>query len=81
VRNINIYITNVYINCKEESIKAAEEDIDSLQQQRTIGDGHISLGDVEEKDAIAQKLIADENEELKLIQTNCHTDLDTISKN
>ena len=37
----------------EESIKAAEEDIDSLQQQRTIKDGHISLGDVE-KEAIGQ---------------------------
>jgi len=76
--------THFYIDIttyKEESIKAAEEDIDSLQQQRTIEDGRISLGDVEEKEAIGQKLITDENEELKLIQSNCHTDLDIISKN
>ena len=63
-----------------ESIKAAEEDIDSLQQQRTVEDGRVGLSEIEEKDTIAQKLITEENDELKLIQSNCRTDLDSISK-
>ncbi|XP_065912629.1 interaptin-like [Dysidea avara] len=68
------------LNLLGESIKAAEEDIDSLQQQRTVEDGRVGLSEIEEKDTIAQKLITEENDELKLIQSNCRTDLDSIKR-
>ena len=62
----------------EESIKAAEEDIASWNQQRTIEDGRVSQGDVTEKQSIAQDLIREENDELKLIESNCNADIKTI---
>jgi len=59
---------------------AAEEDIESLQQQMATENSRISLENVSERNGLAKKLIDEENDELKLIQSNCHKDLDSISK-
>ncbi|XP_065910412.1 myosin heavy chain, striated muscle-like [Dysidea avara] len=64
----------------EESIKAAEEDIVSLQRQMTTEHGQIGMADVTERDSVAKKLIDEENDELKLIQSNCTRDLQTIER-
>ena len=64
----------------EESIKAAEEDIASWEQQKKAEDGRVSQGDVTDKKSIAQDLIKEENDELKLIKSHCNEDLNSISK-
>ena len=64
----------------EESIKAAEEDIASWEQQKKAEDGRVSQGDVTDKKSIAQDLIKEENDELKLIKSHCNEDLNSISE-
>ena len=63
----------------EESIKAAEEDIAAWRQQRKFEDSQVVLEDVKEKDSIAQDIIQEENDELKLIESHCKEDIKTIS--
>lgn len=64
----------------EESIKAAQEDIDSWNQQKSAEDGRVSQGEVSEKHAIAQDLIKEENDELTLIKSHCNEDIIGISE-
>ena len=46
----------------------------------TTEHGQIGMADVTERDSVAKKLIDEENDELKLIQSNCTRDLQTIGK-
>ena len=64
----------------EESIKAAEEDIASWEQQKKAEDGRVSQGDVTNKKFIAQDLIKEKNDEHKLIKSYCNEDFNRISK-
>ena len=68
------------INDIEESIRAAEEDIASWTKQKTIEDGRVCQNDVKEKNSVAQDLIHEENDELKLIESHCNEDLNAISE-
>ena len=64
----------------EESIRAAEEDIASWTKQKTTEDSRVRQEDIKEKNSIAQDLIREENDELKLIESHCNEDLNAISK-
>ena len=64
----------------EESIRAAEEDIASWTKQKTTEDGRVRQEEVKEKNSIAQDLIREENDELKLIESHCNEDMNAISK-
>ena len=64
----------------EESIRAAEEDIASWTKQKITEDGRVRQEEVKEKNSIAQDLIREENDELKLIESHCSEDLNAISK-
>ena len=71
----------MYINGNvEESIKAAEEDIASWEQQKKAEDGRVSQGDITDKISIAQDLIKQEIDELKLFKSHCNEDRNSISK-
>ena len=59
---------------------AAEEDVNALQKQQTTEHSRISVNDVSERDGVARKLIDEENDELKLIQSNCTQDLQSIGQ-
>ena len=63
----------------EESIKAAEEDIAAWRQQRKLEDSQVALDDVKEKNSVAQDIIQEENDELKLIKSHCKEDIKAIS--
>ena len=62
-----------------ESIKAAEEDIAAWRQQRKLEDSQVAQEDVKEKNSIAQDIIREENDELKLIESHCKEDIKDIS--
>ena len=65
--------------CTEESIQAAEEDIAAWRQQRKLEDSQVVQEDVKEKNSIAQDIIREENDELKLIESHCKEDIKSIS--
>ena len=73
-----VFKVNVHLNI-EESLKAAEEDIAVCMQQKKAEDGQVVQEDVKAKNSIAQGLLREEIDELKLIESDCNEDIKATS--
>ena len=74
-----MFKVNAHLNI-EESLKAAEEDIAAYVQQKKAEDGKVVQEEyVKKKNSIAQDLLREEIDELKLIENDCNEDIKAIS--